>query len=162
MEEYEATKEARMSARDERGGSGKGEGTRGALFLKFAWGIKARWLRSPAELLFADTECGGSKALCQAYVSLLFGNEWWEGREGSRKRDREKGETGIEKEKDQETVRNRAEGFAVNLWLASRKALITTANFRSSISRSLSLNRRSYGWFLSSTRDFNYLCYFLP
>lgn len=70
------------------GAPGKGEGTRGALFLKFAWGIKARWLRSPAELLFADTECGGSKALCQAYVSLPFGNEWWEGREGSRERER--------------------------------------------------------------------------
>lgn len=77
---------------DERAGRaweapGKGEGTRGALFLKFAWGIKARWLRSLAELLFADTECGGSKALCQAYVSLPFGNEWWQaGREIERKR----------------------------------------------------------------------------
>lgn len=71
------------------GTPGKGEGTRGALFLKFAWGIKARWLRSPAELLFADTECGGSKALCQAYVSLPFGNEWWKGRERRAVREKE-------------------------------------------------------------------------
>lgn len=97
------------------GAPGKGEGTRGALFLKFAWGIKARWLRSLAELLFADTECGGSKALCQAYVSLPFGNEWWEAEgETERKRKQAEGKRRTERQSEIEQ-RDSPSVFAAHL-----------------------------------------------
>lgn len=74
-----------------------------------------------------------------ARLTSLFPSGMSDGKaeRGSRKRDGEKEETGEEKE----TVRNRAEGFAASLCRASRKSSHTTVDFRSWLSRSLSLNR---------------------